>query len=300
MKKRSKFLSVVVLSLLSLSIFFAACQKDIAVDDNSLKPRQLSVYLTDDPCNYDSVFVDIKFVEVKIDTSKQNMNDDNHGDTDDDNDDDNRHNDAYGRWDTLKINAGVYNILSLRNGIDTLLGTANIPAGSIRKIRLTLGTNNRVVVNGVSKPLNLLAGTSKYAYIKIHQKDEDNDDNNNSNNSNTQTALLLDFDVCESIKLINGQYYLKPVLKPLSKKNHGEIEGKVLPSAAKAFVTAKSGADSATAIPENDGRYKIRGLKPGTYSVKFKGSVGYKDTTINNVQVQKNKETKLATVTLHL
>ncbi len=300
MKTKNSFLLAATALLVGISIFFTACQKDVSVGDNSLKSRQFSLYLTDDPCNYDSVYVDIKFVEVKIDTSKESMDDDQHGDNDDDADDDNKHNDSYGRWDTLKINASVYNILQLRNGIDTLLGTANIPAGAIRKIRLTLGTNNRLVVNGVSKPLNLLAGSNKYVYIKIHEEDKDDDYNNSNTNNNLQTSLLLDFNVCESIKLINGQYYLKPVLKPFSKKNFGEIKGKVLPNAAHAFVTAKSGSDSASAIPESDGRYKIRGLRPGTYNVKFKGTGGYNDTSINNIQVQKNKETEIATVTLHL
>ena len=293
MKTRSKFLSAVGVLLLSLSIFFTACQKETSGPDNSSNPRQLAVYLTDDPCNYDSVFVDIKFVEAKIDTSKEHMDDDHHGDNDNDADDDNHHNDSYGRWDTLRITPGIYNILKLRNGVDTLLGTANIPAGSIRKIRITLGTNNRVVVNGVSKPLNLLAGTNNYVYIKIHKEDEDEDDN-------MHTSLWLDFNVCESIKLINGQYYLKPVLKPFGKKNYGEIKGSVLPNAARAFVTARSGSDSATAIPENNGKYKIRGLRPGTYNLNFKGSAGYKDTTINNIQVQRNRETEIATVILHL
>ncbi len=293
MKSRSKFLFAVGVLLLTLSVFFTACQKDTSTPDNSSNARQLAVYLTDDPCNYDSVFVDIKFVEVKIDTSKDHMDDDRYGDNDDDGDDDNKHKDSYGRWDTLRITPGIYNILKLRNGVDTLLGTANIPAGTIRKIRITLGTNNRVVVKGVSKPLNLLAGTNKYVYIKIHKEDEDDDDN-------VRTSLWLDFNVCESIKLINGQYYLKPVLKPFGKKNYGEIKGRVLPNAARAFVTARSSSDSATAIPESDGKYKIRGLRPGTYSLQFKGSAGYKDTTINNIQVQKKKETEIATVTLHL
>ena len=293
MKRRNKFFYAISVLLLGLTIFFTACQKNYSGSDNSSNPRQLAVYLTDDPCNYDSVFVDIKFVEVKIDTSKEHMDDDHHGDNDDDGDDDHQHQDTFGRWDTLRINPGIYNILKLRNGVDTLLGTANIPAGSIRKIRITLGTNNRVVVNGISKQLNLLAGTNNYVYIKLHKEDEDEDDN-------VHTSLWLDFNVCESIKLINGQYYLKPVLKPFGKKNYGEIKGKVLPNAARAFVTARSGSDSATAIPESDGKYKIRGLRPGTYSLKFKASAGYNDTTVNNILVQKNRETEIATVTLHL
>ena len=294
MKPTKKIFFALGVLFLSLSIFLAACQKDTTGDmkGSSNNARQLSVYLTDDPCNFDSVFVDIRYVEVKIDTVRSHMDDDHHGDNDDDGDDDQHHNDSFGKWDTLAITPGVYNIMKLRNGIDTLLGTATIPAGSIRKIRVTLGTNNRVVVNGVSRPLNLLAGSSNYVYIKIHKEDEDDDDN-------THTSLWLDFNVCESIKLINGQYYLKPVLKPFGKKNYGEIKGKVLPSVAHPFVIARSGSDSATAIPENDGKYKIRGLRQGTYSVTFKATGGYRDSTLTNIQVQKNKETEIPTVTLH-
>ncbi len=41
---------------------------------------------------------------------------------------DHHHHDQYGFWDTLAIRPGVYDILKLRNGIDTLLGTVNIPS----------------------------------------------------------------------------------------------------------------------------------------------------------------------------
>ena len=279
--------------LLCLSLIFSACQKDVSTTNNPKTARQLSVYLTDDPCQYDSVFIDIRYVEVKIDTTKEHMDDDEFGDRDDDGDDDHRDHDNFGKWDTLTIRPGVYNILQFRNGLDTLLGTANIPAGKIRKIRLTLGTNNSLVKDGVSHPLNLLAGTNNYVYIKIHNEDEDDV-------TTAQTAIWLDFDVCRSIKLINGQYYLKPVLKPFGKKNFGEIEGKVLPEAAHAFVTAQNTSDSASAMPEHDGEYKIRGLREGAYSLTFKGSGGYKDTTIINIQVRKGKETKVPTITLHL
>ncbi len=284
--------SIAMLALVMM-IFLSSCQKETNGADTGNNARRLSLYLTDDPCNFDSLFVDIKFVEVKLDTNRSHMDDDHFGDNDDDGDDDEHHNDNFGRWDTLTINPGVYNILKFRNGIDTLLGTANLPAGKIRKIRITLGTNNRVVVNGISKPLNLLPGINKYVYIKIHKDDEDDD-------NTTNTFMWLDFDVCGSVKLINGQYYLKPFLKPFSKKNYGEIKGRVMPAAAHAFVTARIGTDSATAIPEADGKYKIRGLKPGMYTVSFRGSAGYRDTTIAAVQVQKHVETELPLITLHL
>ncbi len=275
-----------------LVVFIAACQKQVDEPLNNVDSKKLSVYLTDDPCNFDSLFVDIRFIEVKIDTSKKHKDDDHHGDDDDDGDDDHHHYDAYGYWDTLAINGGVYNILTLRNGLDTLLGSGIIPAGKIRKIRITLGTNNSIVVGGVVKPLTLLSGSNNYVYVKIHKDDEDD-------HIPTRSAIWLDFDVCKSIKQIGGQYYLKPYLKPFSTKKSGRVEGKVFPRAAFPFVQIFNATDSSFAIPENDGRYKIRGLKTGVYKIKFYGHNGYFDTTISNINVQRDKETNIQTITLH-
>ena len=284
------FLGLAIL-ITGLSVFIASCQKQVTGAANTNSARHLSLFLTDDPCQYDSVFIDIRFVEVKIDTTRH-MDEDEYGDHDDDGDDDHQHNDQYGKWDTLTIRPGVYNIMQLRNGIDTLLASGNIPPGSIRKIRITLGTNNSVVVAGIRHSLNLFPGTNNYVYIKIHKEHEDDV-------APGQTAIWIDFNVCESIKLIGGQYYLKPFLKPFGMQHFGKIEGKVLPAAAHAFVTARNATDSATAMPEHDGEYKILGLRQGTYTVTFTGSGGYRDTTISNIQVQKGRETNINTITLH-
>jgi hypothetical protein len=56
--------------------------------------------------------------------------------------------------------------------------------------------------------------------------------------------------------------------------------------------------DTATAIPGREGKFRIRGLSDGTYSVLFKGSNGYRDTTISNVNIAKGRETELPKVTL--
>jgi hypothetical protein len=292
MKKIKKGYTYIGIIFLGLVIFIAACQKQVDEPTNSVDSKKLSVYLTDDPCNFDSLFVDIRYVEVKIDTSKKHRDDDQHGDDDDDGDDDHHGHDSYGFWDTLNINAGVYNILKLRNGLDTLLATGNIPAGKIRKIRITLGTNNTIVVGGIRKPLTLLLSSNNYVYVKIHNEDEDDDIQN-------QSAIWLDFDVCKSIKQINGQYYLKPFLKTFSNKKTGRVEGKVFPRAALPFVQIFNATDSSFAIPENDGRYKIRGLKTGIYKIKFYGHNGYFDSTISNINVQRDRETQVQNITLH-
>jgi hypothetical protein len=278
--------------LVSASLFFlTACKKEASLS-TSQNSKKLSVYLTDDPCQYDSVLIDIRYVEVKVDTSKDHMDDDHFGDDDDNGDDDHEHHDGFGVWDTLSISPGIYNVMKLRNGVDTLLGTANIPAGAIRKIRITLGANNAVYIGGVSYPLNLLPGTNNFVYIRIHNEDVDDDDINHS-------RIWLDFDVCESIIQFNGQYYLRPGFRPFSSHEFGEIEGRVLPLDAHPFVKAYNNTDSATAIPEDEGEYKIRGLKEGTYNLLFKASNGYKDSLVSNVQVHKGVETKVPLVTLH-
>ena len=291
MKMFKNPLTLVGLFLFTCILIFSACQKQVDGAVNTGAGKRLSVYLTNDPCMYDSVLIDIRFVEVKIDTSKQHMDDDHFGDDDKDSDDDNQHEDRYGKWDTLSIRPGVYNILKLRNGIDTLLARGNLPVGKIRKIRLTLGTNNSLVKTGVRYPLNLLAGTNKYVYLKLKGEDQDEV-------ATGQSAVWIDFDVCESIKFINGQYFLKPFLKSFSLKQYGKIEGKVFPRMASPFVKVFNSSDSATAMPEEDGEYKVRGLKEGIYKIKFTGSNGYFDTTINNIQVRKGEETRIVNITL--
>ena len=97
---------------------------------------------------------------------------------------------------------------------------------------------------------------------------------------------------------INGKYYLKPLLKPFCDKNFARIKGKVYPEAARSIVSVFNSSDTAMAIPENDGTYKIRGLKEGTYKILFKAFNGYRDTTLQNIQIKYGDENTIQTITL--
>ncbi|MGZ3849077.1 MAG: DUF4382 domain-containing protein [Flavisolibacter sp.] len=291
MNNSKRIMTAAIALFTATAVFLVACKKETS-GTGSQNPKNLSVYLTDDPCQFDSVFIDIRTVEVKLDTSKEHRDDDHFGDKDENGDDDHEHHDSFGYWDTLNIRPGVYNIMKLRNGLDTLLGSANLPAGALRKIRITLGTDNTLFNGGVSYPLQLLPGTNHYVYIKTHQEDFDQDDAVNA-------RVWLDFDVCRSIIQENGQYYLKPGIRPFGNHQRGQIEGRVLPRLARSFIKAYNATDTATAIPGDEGEFRIRGLKEGTYSVLYMGFNGYKDTLVSNVQVYRGKETKLPLVTLH-
>ena len=284
------FQTLAIAAILS-GLIFTACKKDSKGDTNTTTGTQkLSVYLTDDPAIYDSVLIDIKYVEVKLDNSEDHKNDDQFGDNDHDKDNDHHDRDKFGKWDTLSFKSGIYNMSTLRNGIDTLLGTANIN-GTIRKIRITLGTNNSLNIAGVSHPLNLLPGINNYLYVNINNR-------HHQEAVAGQTALWIDFDISRSIILSNGQYYLKPVLRPFCDNKFARLSGKVLPEEATALVSVYNATDTANGIPHKNGNFKIRGLKVGTYNILFKGFNGYRDTTIMNVQLNNGEEKTIPAVTL--
>ena len=283
-----KRISVLVLVAVAVIAFYA-CQKT-GVDSLS-QSSALSIYLTDGPGDFSKVLVEVKAVEVKLDTSMHKEDDeygDTHGDKDDDKDDDRRGHDEFGHWDTLQVTNGVYDLLSLRNGVDTLMAAGNIK-GKIRKIRITVGTVT-VIKDSVSYPVTMLSGLTNYLYV--HIKDEHLDHNQG------RSKVWIDFDIRTSIVYINGKYYLNPRLKPFCDKNFGRVEGVVLPADAGVKVTISNGTTTATAIPERNGEYKIRGLAEGTYNVTFQSSTGYKEQVLNNIVVKKSRETKIPTVTL--
>ena len=290
MKKLKSVILQFTIGAIVASLFIVACNKSNGNMNSSGPTKALTVHLADDPSNFSSVLIDIKYVEVKIDTNLEH--DGNFDNEDHDQDNDNKDHDKFGKWDTLSISPGVYDIMKLRNGLDTVLGKANIPQSRIEKIRLTLGNNNSVVVDNVSHPLLLAPGSNNYAYVKVEENDLD------ASPAGGQD-LWVDFDLAASIKEHNGSYYLKPFLKAFGIEKFGRIEGRVIPHDALPVVKATQGTETFTAVPEHEGEFKIRGLKEGTYSVLFKGSNGYQDTTVNNVEVHAGKEIHLPTITLH-
>lgn len=265
-------------------VLVAACQKESSVtattdELTSRVPSTIHVYLTDDQnLVFDKVFIDIKKVEIKLEDNGV---------------------DSLGGWFSLSITPGVYDILRFRNGVDTLFGTGTIPANrKLQKIRLTLGNNNTVVMNGQTKPLKV--------------KDNNNEviaklDASNVEMSGTDQFLFwIDFDAGKSIKTDNSGsgnnngFELRSNIRIFSKKKSGRIEGRVLPAAAQAIVSAINGTDTVTARPEREGEFKFVGLKAGTYSLYFNATANnYQDTTITNIIVRTNEDTKVNTVQLH-
>ncbi|ULQ54601.1 DUF4382 domain-containing protein [Flavihumibacter fluvii] len=293
MKTRFSKLVFPLLLLLTITVFYA-CQKETSSNAGMIVPvnaGKLSVYLTDGPYDFQKVLVDIKSIDVKLDTCHR------FGDADNDDDEQYEGNrDSSGNciiWTPLQINPGVYDLLQLRNGVDTLLGTTAIPQGKIRAVKITMGTNNSIMADSVVSPLNIWKDKN-FVIIKIRNEHLDSVALNNFH-------LFLDFNLAKSIQFDNGTYWLRPYLKPFCRSNSGEIEGKVRPDSAYGMITAFNATDTANALPDHnrEGEFKIRGLKEGSYSVLITGKNGYRDTTIKEVRVFNSMETDLGKIILH-
>ncbi len=157
-----------------LVVLIIACQKN----NNGDNLTNLKIRLTDNPFNATEVNVDIR--EVRI-----NLRDDSTG------------------WTNLNTNAGIYNLLALQNGVDTLLATGTVPTGTLKEVRFILGDNNSIKINNTIYPLTIPSGSESGLKIKLNKKLNASID-----------SLLIDFDAALSILLTgNGDYKLKPVLK---------------------------------------------------------------------------------------
>lgn len=294
-------LAIAILLLTIAVILTFSCKKEKDFSESIPEGQQrIRIRLSDNPVNFDAVNVDIQRVEVLVlpDSCR------GRGDDDDDDDDDDRncHHDNDGEdddhgdcatWDTLDIRAGIYNLLDLSNGADTLLATGLTVAGKIKKIRLTLGTQNAVVIDSISYPLSLW---NRHNRVTINVRGEDIDEITPGD-----LQLWLDFDAGRSIvRLTNNRFVLKPFLRIWLPAQTASIKGKILPGDAEAVVSAFANGDTLVAIPDDDdGRFKIRGLRGTSADILINATAnGYRDTIITGVTLQRGRDTDIGTIRL--
>lgn len=166
------------LFLISTSFFIASCNKD----DNGGQST-VNVRMTDAPTVLEEVNIDLQRVEIKFSNDTTSTTDTT-------------------GFATLNSRPGIYNLLALQNGIDTLIGTGVFPTGMVKEIRLILGPNNTVKENGQVFPLTIPSGSSSGLKIKINKRLR----------SSIET-LLIDFDAALSVRKETDGYKLRPVIK---------------------------------------------------------------------------------------
>ena len=289
---KNKHLFYAAIMAIAVSFVMTACNKNSSTESTVPAGKQnLTLFLTDAPGLFDKVLINILSVKVLVDTSSNTRHHDNcDWDRMGAND---QSKDSSFVWENLNIKAGVYDVLQFRNGADTMLAASGITKGFIRLIKIEIGTQNSLVKDSVTYPLNYYAPPKNYVLIKL--KGDECDEYLPG-----KSRLWLDFDVSRSIiQGRNNQFYLSPNFHYFTVISTGSISGRVGPSIAYPVLTVFNATDTAYALPDREGYFKLRGMKSGTYSVFINGSnSGYRDTTITHVVVQAPNETSMGSIQL--
>ncbi len=241
-----------------VGITFNSCNKD---SDSSTYSYRVS--MTDAPGPYDKVNIDLQAVEVTGNNGQAVM---------------------------LNTTAGIYNLLDFTNGLSTLIATSTLSDAKVEQIRLILGTNNTVVVNGVSYPLSTPSADQSGLKLQVHQ----------TLVADIQNEVLIDFDANASvIQNGDGTYKLKPVLRTVVTATSGNIIGSITPVGTMATVTATSSTNVVYSSNVNSlGQFKISGLSAGTYSVTITPISPFIPVTKLNVVVVAGLNTNVGVVNL--
>ncbi len=244
---------IVVVFSASLLLFTQSCKKDSSNNNNNTGTAKVAVHMTDAPGDFDAVNIDVQSIEIGTES---------------------------GGWITLPLyRPGIYNLLNFRNGLDTLMTNADIPAGRITQMRMILGTQNSVTVKGVNYPLS--TPSAQQSGLKFNLQAD--------LVANGSYAFWIDFDAGKSVvEQGNGDYSLKPVIRTYTQQTDGRIKGTIFPFASVAIVYAIQGTQVYGAIPSPDGRFVFAGLPEGTYTVRFEAKDGssFSDLELTNIQVK--------------
>lgn len=264
---KTNFLKLVSGIAVIAVILFAvqSCQKNAGKYD---KPR-VQIRLTDAPDpNVKEVWVDIREVWLKMGDSSETK--------------------LTGAY------PGVYNLLELTNGKDTLLADAEIPAGTISQIRLVLGDNNYIITKTGDK-IFLTTPSAQQSGLKVqlHQ----------TVSGGLLYRLVLDFDAGKSIVKAgnSGNYLLKPVLRLISFASSGGIvKGVVMPDSIVTSVYAIKGPDTiaSTFTTKPGGMYLFRDIPDGSYNFSYVPNDTIHKTAVRTATVVLGQTTIIDTVKL--
>jgi hypothetical protein len=246
------------------ALVFSSCNND----KDEIGTATLKVRLTDAPGDYEAVFVDIQGVEIHASETP----------------------DITKGWVALKgIRPGIYDLLTLTNGIDTLIASDIIPAGKLSQIRLILGDKNSVKIGGKILPLKTPSAMQSGLKLQVNTTLQDG----------IVYTLLLDFDAARSIVKSGGSenYNLKPVIRTILEARSGAIKGLISP-AQNAAVFAIAGTDTIGTFTDKNGYFLVKGLEAGTYQVIFQPGNQHTEEIIENVAVTTGVVTNVGTVAI--
>lgn len=260
----------------------SSCSED---ENNSpdAQTANLTVRMTDAPGDYDAVNIDVQDVEIHVESENPVPGDE----------------DGDGWVSVGGVHTGVYDLLELTGGISQLLADTEVPAGYVSQMRLVLGSDNTVVIDGESKPLNTPSAQQSGLKLELNQEFV----------AGENYSYLLDFNVDESIVTTgNGAYILKPIIRVSAEAGASVVVGKVLPPEdftgdslqSLVKITSTDGNITISAYTDADGNFSLNGVPAGTYNLEVipDADFGINVYTIDEVTVEANSTKDLGEIQL--
>ena len=259
-----------ILFTFSLLLGITGCSNDDSMN-KSEGTAGIAVALTDAPGDYDQVWVEVEDIMIKSEE----------GDNDEEG------------WESLGVSdSGPFDLLTLTGGNTQLLADTEVPAGYLRQMRMILGDNNTIVVDGVSYTLHTPSAQQSGLKLQVNQELE----------AGIEYNFVLDFDVDESVVKAgqSGNYNLHPVLRLSAEATTGSVTGSVHPTNQSVEVVAENGTVRVSAYTNDAGVFKLHGLPEGTYKIIVTPDEdsGFFPAEVDNVEVDLEEVTDLGVIYL--
>jgi hypothetical protein len=239
-----------LLTIFAAAVILAGCNKSELATTNG-GPGRLSVKITDDPFNINSV-ESATVTITKIEIRKAGANE---GDP----------------FIELLIDPVTIDLFQLRNGITQELADLEVPPGDYDLVRLYVDDAN-LKIKGIAEPFMMKVPSGEQTGIKVFIEPGIHVEGGIS------AELLLDFDLSKSFvmrgKMAHNGFIFKPCIKAANISTAGRIEGVVtdnspeknVVSGAKVSIKNDSG-DPVDTFTDESGYYAFIGVPAGTYSM---------------------------------
>jgi len=282
-----------LLAILGISLSSCSRSGSADIDPNPTTGiRNVNLFMSDAPADFKNVYVSIQKIEVKVDLDRTHEFDDNYGDADEDFDD-TEEVDDFGRWVSLNFAPQTLDVLALRNGLERLLGNATVPT-RIRKVRFTLGQDNYLIDGeNLQYRMTLVNDLENLVYLRVKSADIDNSLPGN-------VDLRVDFDLARSVEKVGDEYIIRPRMRLFNLQTTGNVIGNIAPTpvGARVLIVDGNGFETGAIPAENEGFFRVRGLKPGTVYTVTVIAPDFTPYEIRDVMVDAGEDTQLGEINL--